>query len=61
MATTLTTATVNASAAGPRKRPAVHQPATGDSALASCHALGEPVHGLTALQPIGIYSIPEIS
>ncbi len=29
--------------------------------VAACHAFGEPVHGLTALQPIGIYSIPEIS
>jgi NAD(P) transhydrogenase len=29
--------------------------------VAACHALGEPVRGLTALQPIGIYSIPEIS
>src|ERR1700760_774617 len=29
--------------------------------LAAYHAFGEPVHGLTALQPIGIYSIPEIS
>ena len=29
--------------------------------VATCHAFGEPVRGLTALQPIGIYSIPEIS
>ena len=29
--------------------------------VAGCHAFGEPVHGMTAVQPIGIYSIPEIS
>ncbi|MCW2502282.1 MAG: sthA [Actinomycetia bacterium] len=29
--------------------------------LASYHAFGEPVHSLLALQPIGIYTIPEIS
>ncbi len=29
--------------------------------LAAYHAFGEPVHELTALQPIGIYTIPEIS
>ncbi|MEV6242293.1 Si-specific NAD(P)(+) transhydrogenase [Lentzea sp. NPDC051838] len=29
--------------------------------LAAYHAFGEPVHDLTALQPIGIYTIPEIS
>ncbi|WP_329789932.1 Si-specific NAD(P)(+) transhydrogenase [Lentzea sp. DG1S-22] len=29
--------------------------------LAAYHAFGEPVHELTALQPIGIYTIPEMS
>ncbi|MEY8017064.1 Si-specific NAD(P)(+) transhydrogenase [Mycobacterium servetii] len=29
--------------------------------LAAYYAFGEPVEGITALQPIGIYSIPEIS
>ena len=29
--------------------------------LAACHALGEPADNLVDLQPIGIYSIPEIS
>ncbi len=29
--------------------------------LAAHHACGEPVHAMTELQPIGIYSIPEIS
>ncbi|MFI6102418.1 Si-specific NAD(P)(+) transhydrogenase [Lentzea sp. NPDC051213] len=29
--------------------------------LAAYHAFGEEVHSLTALQPIGIYTIPEIS
>ncbi|ORB70220.1 NAD(P)(+) transhydrogenase [Mycobacterium shinjukuense] len=29
--------------------------------LAAYHAFGEPTDGMTALQPIGIYSIPEIS
>ena len=29
--------------------------------LAALHALGEPAHGLTDIQPIGIYTIPEIS
>jgi NAD(P) transhydrogenase len=29
--------------------------------LAAYHAFGEPVHELTSLQPIGIYTIPEIS
>jgi NAD(P) transhydrogenase len=29
--------------------------------LAACHAFGEPTVGMTALQPIGIYSIPELS
>ena len=29
--------------------------------LAAYHAFGEPTEGITALQPIGIYSIPEIS
>lgn len=29
--------------------------------LAAYHAFGEPVHELTGLQPIGIYTIPEIS
>jgi NAD(P) transhydrogenase len=29
--------------------------------LAAYHAFGEPSDGMTALQPIGIYSIPEIS
>jgi NAD(P) transhydrogenase len=29
--------------------------------LAALHALGEPIRSLTALQPIGIYTIPEIS
>src|SRR5258705_9421866 len=29
--------------------------------LAANHALGEPVHATNLLQPIGIYSIPEIS
>ncbi len=29
--------------------------------LAAHHACGEPVHTLSALQPIGIYTIPEIS
>lgn len=29
--------------------------------LAAYHAFGEPTDGITALQPIGIYSIPEIS
>ena len=29
--------------------------------LAAHHACGEPVHGINQLQPIGIYTIPEIS
>ena len=29
--------------------------------LAACHAFGEPTHGIASLQPIGIYSIPEVS
>ncbi|TPG34915.1 Si-specific NAD(P)(+) transhydrogenase [Mycolicibacterium hodleri] len=29
--------------------------------LAAYHAFGEPAHDMTALQPIGIYSIPEVS
>ena len=29
--------------------------------LAAYHVAGEPVHNLVALQPIGIYTIPEIS
>jgi NAD(P) transhydrogenase len=29
--------------------------------LAAYHAFGEPTDGMTALQPIGIYSIPEVS
>jgi NAD(P) transhydrogenase len=29
--------------------------------LAAYHAFGEPTSGMTALQPIGIYSIPEVS
>ncbi len=29
--------------------------------LAALHAMGEPTNNLTALQPIGIYTIPEIS
>lgn len=29
--------------------------------LAAYHAFGEPTAGITALQPIGIYSIPEVS
>jgi NAD(P) transhydrogenase len=29
--------------------------------LAAYHAFGEPCHAMTALQPIGIYSIPEVS
>ncbi|OBI88515.1 NAD(P)(+) transhydrogenase [Mycobacterium asiaticum DSM 44297] len=29
--------------------------------LAAYHAFGEPTEGITALQPIGIYSIPEVS
>lgn len=29
--------------------------------LAACHAFGEPVRELQELQPIGIYTIPEIS
>jgi NAD(P) transhydrogenase len=29
--------------------------------LAALHAMGEDTHSLTALQPIGIYTIPEIS
>ncbi|MGB3483940.1 MAG: Si-specific NAD(P)(+) transhydrogenase [Mycobacterium sp.] len=29
--------------------------------LAAYHAFGEPCHGMTELQPIGIYSIPEVS
>ena len=29
--------------------------------LAACHAFGEPANELRGLQPIGIYSIPEIS
>ena len=29
--------------------------------LASCHAFGEPTHSITEIQPIGIYSIPEVS
>ena len=29
--------------------------------LAAYHAFGEPVHDMTALQPIGIYTIPEMS
>jgi NAD(P) transhydrogenase len=29
--------------------------------LAAYHAFGEPCKGMTALQPIGIYSIPEVS
>jgi NAD(P) transhydrogenase len=29
--------------------------------VAAYHACGEPLHGLDKMQPIGIYSIPEIS
>ncbi len=29
--------------------------------LAAYHAFGEPTAGMTELQPIGIYSIPEMS
>ena len=29
--------------------------------LAAYHAFGEPAHDMTALQPIGIYTIPEVS
>ncbi len=29
--------------------------------LAALHAMGEPAHGMTECQPIGIYTIPEIS
>ena len=29
--------------------------------LAACHAFGEPAKDMTALQPIGIYTIPEVS
>ncbi|MGV0643457.1 Si-specific NAD(P)(+) transhydrogenase [Mycolicibacterium sp. XJ879] len=29
--------------------------------LAACHAFGEPAKGMTDLQPIGIYCIPEVS
>ncbi|WP_197381119.1 Si-specific NAD(P)(+) transhydrogenase [Mycolicibacterium mengxianglii] len=29
--------------------------------LAACHAFGEPTKGMMDLQPIGIYSIPEVS
>lgn len=29
--------------------------------LAACHAFGEPARGMTDIQPIGIYSIPEVS
>ncbi|BDX35037.1 putative soluble pyridine nucleotide transhydrogenase [Mycobacterium antarcticum] len=29
--------------------------------LAACHAFGEPANDMTALQPIGIYTIPEVS
>jgi NAD(P) transhydrogenase len=29
--------------------------------LAALHAFGEPAHELSAVQPIGIYTIPEIS
>src|SRR6202044_510125 len=41
--------------------PALASTSMDQGRVAACHALGEPVHGLTALQPIGIYSIPEIS
>jgi NAD(P) transhydrogenase len=41
--------------------PALASTSMDQGRVASCHAFGEPVHGLTALQPIGIYSIPEIS
>ncbi len=29
--------------------------------LAACHAFGEPTKGMMSMQPIGIYSIPEVS
>jgi NAD(P) transhydrogenase len=41
--------------------PALASTSMDQGRVAACHALGEPVRGLTALQPIGIYSIPEIS
>jgi len=41
--------------------PALASTSMDQGLVASCHAFGEPVHGLTALQPIGINSIPEIS
>jgi NAD(P) transhydrogenase len=41
--------------------PALASTSMDQGRVAACHAFGEPVHGLTALQPIGIYSIPEIS
>jgi NAD(P) transhydrogenase len=41
--------------------PALASTSMDQGRVAACHAFSEPVHGLTALQPIGIYSIPEIS
>jgi len=41
--------------------PALASTSMDQGRVAACHAFGEPVHAMTALQPIGIYSIPEIS
>lgn len=41
--------------------PALAATAMEQGRLAGLHAMGEDTHSLTALQPIGIYTIPEIS
>ena len=41
--------------------PALAATAMEQGRLAALHAAGEDIHSLTALQPIGIYTIPEIS
>lgn len=41
--------------------PALAATAMEQGRLAALHAMGETTHSLTALQPIGIYTIPEIS
>jgi NAD(P) transhydrogenase len=41
--------------------PALAATSTEQGRLAAYHAFGEPTAGMTELQPIGIYSIPEVS
>ncbi|HZG90997.1 MAG TPA: Si-specific NAD(P)(+) transhydrogenase [Pseudonocardia sp.] len=41
--------------------PALASTSMDQGRLAACHAFGEPVRELQSLQPIGIYTVPEIS